>query len=177
MPCPSTSPKWFGTVQIVLDGYQLFWSGQNDFGQVQIRFFLIKFYNLDLSKMIWTWSKQIRGRPKWLVLNQNYLDVPKSFWTHRRTRHKSADKRVDIAETSSAQVSKWIFNFGSYGQLIRGNPSNFQKCATFEGCFFMFSLAKTLFVCNRGDTILCSWRAPADKRKLCQSPINDSCSY
>jgi hypothetical protein len=30
-----------------------------------------------------------------------------------------------------------------------------------------------LFVCNRGDTILCSRRAPANKRKLGQSPIKD----
>ena len=36
-------------------------------------------------QMIWT-------RPKQLVLNQNDLVAPKSFWTHRRTRHTwSAD--------------------------------------------------------------------------------------
>ena len=28
-------------------------------------------------------------------------------------------------------------------------------------------------LCNRGDTILCLRRAPANKRKLCQSPIKD----
>ena len=37
----------------------MFWSGPNHFGQVQIRFLLTIFYNLDLSKMIWTRPKQI----------------------------------------------------------------------------------------------------------------------
>ena len=36
MPCPSIDPKLFWTVQIVLDGCKLFWSGPNHFGQVQI---------------------------------------------------------------------------------------------------------------------------------------------
>ena len=36
MPSPSIGPKWFWTIQIVLDGYKLFWSGPNCFGQVQI---------------------------------------------------------------------------------------------------------------------------------------------
>ena len=64
----------------------------NCFGRVQtilVRFKMI-FYNLnlsimqdlDLTKPNWTQSKQ-------LLLDQNYLDGPKSFWTHRRTRHKS----------------------------------------------------------------------------------------
>ena len=38
MPCPSISPKWFRTVQIVLDGSKLFWTGPNCFGRVQIVF-------------------------------------------------------------------------------------------------------------------------------------------
>ena len=75
MPCPSIG-------QIILDGYKLFWSGPNHFGQVQIRLFWTNFYNLDLTKMNWT-------HPKQLVLDQNDLDSPKSLWTHRRTRQKS----------------------------------------------------------------------------------------
>ena len=55
----SISPRWLGTVKIVLDWYRLFWSGQNHFGQVQIIFFWINVYNFDLSKMIWAWPKQI----------------------------------------------------------------------------------------------------------------------
>ena len=41
-------------VQIVLVGSKSFWSGPNNFGHVQIRLFWTNFYNLDLSKMIWT---------------------------------------------------------------------------------------------------------------------------
>ena len=36
---------------------------------------------MDLAKTNW-------NGPKRLVLDQNYLDGPKSFWTHRRTRHQ-----------------------------------------------------------------------------------------
>ena len=36
MPCPSIGPKLFWTIQTVFDGYKLFWSGPNHFGQVQI---------------------------------------------------------------------------------------------------------------------------------------------
>ena len=83
-------PNCFGRVQVVLVGYKLFWSGPNcfgqvsgpsHFGQVQIKLFWTSFYNLDLSKMIWTQPKRIGTRPK-------LLDIPKSFWTiSRRTRH------------------------------------------------------------------------------------------
>ena len=45
-------PKFFGWVN-------LFWTGTNHFGQAQITFFWTSFYNLDLSKMIWTCPKQI----------------------------------------------------------------------------------------------------------------------
>ena len=78
-------PNCFGRVQVVLVGYKLFWSGPNcfgqvsgpsHFGQVQIKLFWTNFYNLDLSKMIWTQPKRIGTRPK-------LLDVPKSFWTHK----------------------------------------------------------------------------------------------
>ena len=32
--------------------------------------------------------------PKQLILDQNDLDGPKSFWTHRRTRHKRYAKII-----------------------------------------------------------------------------------
>ena len=56
--------------------------GPNHFCQVQIRLFWTNFCNLDLTKTNWTGPKQ-------LVLDQNYLDGPKSFWTHRRTRQET----------------------------------------------------------------------------------------
>ena len=67
MPCPSVysskkkldSPNHFGRVPIILVGSKLFWCGPNFFGQGQIRLFWTNFYNLDLSKMIWTRPKQI----------------------------------------------------------------------------------------------------------------------
>ena len=53
-------------VQIVLVRSKSFWSGPNRV-QVQIRLLWTNFYNLDLSKMIWT-------HPKQWVLEQNDLD-------------------------------------------------------------------------------------------------------
>ena len=72
MPCPSMGPKWLwtvGRVPIVLHGSNLFWSGPNHFGHIQIRLFWTKFYN---------------------------LDGPKSFWTHRRTRHTSSSSHLCV---------------------------------------------------------------------------------
>jgi hypothetical protein len=70
MPCPSKGPKLFWTIRIVLDGYKLFWSGPNCFGQVQIRLLWTNLYNLDPTKMMWT-------RPKRIGHNQNKLDSTK----------------------------------------------------------------------------------------------------
>ena len=52
-------PNCFGQVQIDLVMSKPFWSGPNHFGQVRIRLFWTIFYNLELSKMIWTRPKQI----------------------------------------------------------------------------------------------------------------------
>jgi hypothetical protein len=52
-------PNCLGRVQFFLVWSKSFWSCPNDFVQVQIRFFWTNFYNLDLSKMIWTHTKQI----------------------------------------------------------------------------------------------------------------------
>ena len=67
MPCPSIAPKRIWTVQIILVEYQSFWSGPNHFVRVQsilvrvrqIKLFWADFYNLDLSKMIWTQPKKL----------------------------------------------------------------------------------------------------------------------
>ena len=59
LPCPFIGQKWFWTIQIVLVGKKMFWLGPNNLEQVQIRLFGTNFYYLDLSKMIWTWPKQI----------------------------------------------------------------------------------------------------------------------
>jgi len=75
-------PNCFGWLQIVLVGSKPFWSDPNHFGQVQIRLLWTNLCNLDPTKTNWTC-------PKRLVLIENYLDGPKSFWTHRGTGHKS----------------------------------------------------------------------------------------
>ena len=65
-------PNWFCTDQIILDGYNLFWTGPNHFGLVQIIKISPEKSNLSLSKMISTRPKQF---------------VTKSTWTSRRTWH------------------------------------------------------------------------------------------
>ena len=87
MPCDGSKiifgrPNQICRVPIVLDGPDgliSFWLGPNHFGQVQILKKLVQ-KNLTPTKMIWT-------RRKLLVLNQNELDSPKSFWSQKRTRH------------------------------------------------------------------------------------------
>ena len=48
--------------------------GANHFGQDKIKLFWNIFYNLDLSKMVWT-------RPKLIEPAQNDLYPSKTFWT------------------------------------------------------------------------------------------------
>ena len=67
MPCPSIGPKLFWTVQIVLDGYKLFWLSPIHFGQVQIDFSGLFF-------IIWTCPKRFGH-------NQNELDPSKTIGT------------------------------------------------------------------------------------------------
>ena len=100
------------TVQIVLEGCKLFLSGPNCF------FFLVQIilvrFRLDFSGkffIIWTCAKWFDPtktnwtHPKQLVLNQNDLDNPKSFWTHWRTRHESPDWSDNFSEWVKIKVS------------------------------------------------------------------------
>ena len=85
MPCSSIGPKLFQSDQIVFVDYKLFRSGPNCFGQVQILLvrmihFWTIFYSLDKQKQNGP-VQNVR-----LALDQNDLDCPKSFWTHRRAR-------------------------------------------------------------------------------------------
>ena len=50
---------------------------------------------------------------------------------------------------------------------VNGEKKEFRKSNQ-----FLTQNAYIAFVCNRGDTILCSQRAPANKRKLGQSPAS-----
>jgi hypothetical protein len=85
------------------------------FGQVQIRAALwTHFYNLDLSKMIWS-------RPKQIGSVQSNLDNPKSFWTYKRTKHSILIKAVEglsqscsvSKETIDLTVTRWTLSFKS----------------------------------------------------------------
>ena len=71
---PGVFQNYFGRVQIVLVMSKLFWLGQNHFGQVYIRLLWTNFYDLDLSKMIWT-------RPKQIGPVQNDWYLTKMIWT------------------------------------------------------------------------------------------------
>ena len=67
-------PNCFGRVQISLIRFKLGFSGL---------FFIIR------TCQKWFGPNQTNGtHPKQLVHDQNYLDGPKSFWTHIRTSHK-----------------------------------------------------------------------------------------
>ena len=87
MPCPSMGPKskmisdcpnCFGRVQTVLVWWKLFLSDPNHIDKVQIRLLWNNYYNLDLSKMIWTRPKQIEPmigtRPKWFGRSKIIFD-------------------------------------------------------------------------------------------------------
>ena len=68
MLCPFMSPKRFWTVQIVLDGYKLFWSGPNHFGRVQIILVRFKFDFSGLIFVIWTCPKH--GSYKLIIMHE-----------------------------------------------------------------------------------------------------------
>ena len=51
-------PNNFGQVPIILDRFNLFWSGPNHFGQVRIIKIGPEKSNLNLTKRIWTRPKQ-----------------------------------------------------------------------------------------------------------------------
>ena len=122
MPCPSIRskmildcPNCFGHVQIDLVMSKLFWSGLNHFGQVQIKLFWTNFYKLNLSEMIWT-------QPKQLVLDQNDLAGPKSFWIHRRTRHKCKyHVHIDILAHFFSRPSQSLLSTVTVLKLLKVN--------------------------------------------------------
>ena len=70
---------------MVFEGYKVFWSGPNHFGQVRI--ILVRF-KLDFYRLIFIiWTQPKQSGPNQNNLDQNDLDGPKLFWTHRSTRY------------------------------------------------------------------------------------------
>ena len=67
-------PNNFGRVPIVLDRFNLFLLGLNNFGQLQIIKISPEKSNLNLTKTIWTLPKQYGPY-------QNNLDLTKTIWT------------------------------------------------------------------------------------------------
>ena len=81
-----------------------------------------------------------QAHPKVIVGNRKKVSIEKRV------------HRVNITESSSDQFPTWVFNFGPYGQLraVRENSSIMLKYnATFEGCFFKFSMGKKVDVSVR----------------------------
>ena len=104
--------------KMILDGPIFFWIGTNCFGWVQIILFRFK---LDFSGQNFV----IFTCPKCLGPNQNDLDSPKSFWTHRRTSHKELRKHSLNTITSSLiriymKVLHIIFKFFRVHGRARG---------------------------------------------------------
>ena len=69
-------PNHFGRLPIVLDWSNLFWSGPNHFGNIQIIKIIPEKFDLNLTKMVWI-------QPEQLAPDQNNLDGPKPFRTHK----------------------------------------------------------------------------------------------
>ena len=96
--CPVLLPisqKWFWTVQIILEGPKLFWSGPNHFGHFQIRLFWTKFYNVCLSKMIWTRPKQIEP-------------VKKNWYSTKIILNPEKDKALEAISTTYSTLCAYI---------------------------------------------------------------------
>jgi hypothetical protein len=115
MPCPSIGPKLFWTVQIVLVGSKSFWLGPNHFGQVQIIAFWSNFYNLDLSKMIWTKPKQIGS-----VQNDWYST--KIIWTVQNNFGPIEGRGISL---TTALDSDLVQFFGRFGPIFWTIWTNF----------------------------------------------------
>ena len=75
MPCPFIGPNNFGTVQIILDRSNSFWTSSNNFEQVQIIKISPEKFSFDMSKMICR-------RPKEIGPVQNDFGGPNQFWTY-----------------------------------------------------------------------------------------------
>ena len=82
-------------------------------------------------QMIWT-------RPKQLVLNQNDLVAPKSFWTHRRTRHTwSADylHERNVSKLKSIFRLNLINNILNWIPLLHAQSSIWPTRQALDGCW------------------------------------------
>ena len=79
----------FGPDQFILVVTVSFWLWPNHYGQVQI--------NLVKSKSIWS--------------DQNHLDRPKLFWSHRRTRHYAFVKHYNFCSPHGIVFAKIKSNF------------------------------------------------------------------
>ena len=109
-------PNHFGRVPMVLDRPNSFWSGPNNFGQVQIIKIGPEKLNLNLTKTIWT--------------------RPKRFRTYRRTGHKRVGGKYFSYKTWQKMNQKlhsalfhhfylFIFRWGLWARKRRGGRKLF----------------------------------------------------
>ena len=80
-------PNCSGPVQIILVRSKSFWSDPNHFGQFQIILNKSKLWKLVQKSLISTWPKLFGPDKNDLELTKTICNRPKSFRTHRRTRH------------------------------------------------------------------------------------------
>jgi hypothetical protein len=138
LPCPSIGPKWFWTVQIVLDLSKLFWSCPNRFGRVQI---ILVRYKLDFSGLFFLLlgtvpndldpTKTIGTQPKWFARS-------KIIWTHRRTRHTwSADylHERNVSKLKSIFRLNLINNILNWIPLLHAQSSIWPTRQALDGCW------------------------------------------
>ena len=114
MPCPSMSPRWFCTFQIILVEYQLFRSSPICFNWAQIILVRSKVH----KSLIWTWPKQFVTI--WMV--QNYFgpvegQVKDKAFVFKKINHRYAWNSCTIWTSSES----WLFrrNVKKMNQISR----------------------------------------------------------
>ena len=81
--------------------------------------------------------------PKRLVLDQNDLDGPKLFWTHKRTRHLLVEKQTNKFLIGQKQCTNALSFYGS--KMILDRPNHFGRVPIILEGFNSFWLGSNHF--------------------------------
>ena len=87
MPCPSISPKWFWTIQIILERPNSFWLGPNNYKNCTRKIYFEAVQNdLGQTKTIWIVQNHF-----WIIEGQDIIffchKQPDLSWTFRIRRY------------------------------------------------------------------------------------------
>ena len=126
MPYPSMGPKWFWSVQNVLDGYQSFWDRSNSFWTGPNDKKLVQKYNLNLKIELDT-AQTNWTQPKQFVPVQNNMDDPKSFKLERPDIILMANKTTLNKTTNKKGIFQILLLF-SPGLLLAGSGNRSSNC-------------------------------------------------